>query len=162
MIMETNINFIEAKMTFIRDFMNSTRPADELDAFIKAFDTCKPMPLFDESMIAVPSEPLKIVPSEEPHVETPSILPEKVIKYKKRRPVIHDGKKPSAHPHAKMVNVSFFGRNDYYASMTAAASAMNITLAQLQYALKHNKLVNGQEVSLQDADKIFQNTSKSK
>ena len=74
---------------------------------------------------------------------------------KKKDAVVHNENTKNVHPRSKMVQVTFGDRIEYYGSMTAAAHALDITLAQLQYAIKHKKLVNGQSVSLKDSDKIF-------
>lgn len=161
--METNnINFVEAKMAFIREFMNSTRPASELPEFIKAFDTCKPNPI-DDKMMPVIDTPECIFSSvgtdkekllAENHNRPYNLLDkdEQAEGRKKRKGfarktvTVNDGTKLNVHPAAKMVKVSFYGRDIYYGSIKAAAYALRVSDAAVSKAIKRRGTVNGHEV----------------
>ena len=141
--METT-TFIEAKMAFIRDFMNSTRPASDLEEFIKAFDTCN----VGHGEI-VSSEPFDI------H----DILTDIPVKKTRRggvrkQVVIHDGTKLNVHPASKMVKASFFDRDTYYGSISAAAKALGVSVVAVSKALKRGGLVNGHKVELANANDL--------
>lgn len=137
----TNEVYVTCRQQFIRDFMIQTqRPVSELASFLVAFNSCgmeMTCPDVDVERI------LKNIPTSKK-------------KPKKEPQVIHEGNKPNKHPRAKMVAAEFEGRIDYYGSIAAAAQRLNVTVPQLQYALKHKKLINGISVITVSPEEAFQ------
>lgn len=149
-------NFIESKIAFIRDFMNSPRPSSELDDFIRAFDTCNIHTIVMDDIPVEqvdPSDDVQIVNTD---ATEPVVNPTRRVR-RGKKPLIHNAKTAGVHPRAKMVKVTFMDRISYYGSITAAAQALHCTHNQIMYALKHHKTINGQEVAYQDPDTLFKN-----
>lgn len=139
--------FIESKIAFINEFLNSTRPAYELADFMKAFDTI----VFRDNDVPESQPTLDFVP-EIPEVVTPTPIvsdkPEEkpTRKYRTKKIVLNDGTRLNVHPASKMVKVSFFDRDTYYSSVTAAAQALGVSLNVVNRAAKKRTRINGHDV----------------
>ena len=130
--METNDEVkTGSRLWFILEFMmHSQRPASELPEFMAAFDSCK-----QTKATNAKAQPKKLIES---------------------TPLIHEGTKPNKHPRAKMVAAEFEGRIDYYGSIDAASKRIGCTRAQLRYALKNKRLINGISVITVSPEEVFQ------
>ena len=71
------------------------------------------------------------------------------------RMTIHNGKTVNVHPRSVMIEVTRGDETIYYGSITAAASALGVTGAAIQYALKHGTEVNGQTLKRKNKEDIF-------
>lgn len=130
------------RLWFIRDFMMQTqRPVSELATFLEAFDSCDINAVTEQpdSLGGGPEKPAK--PKRKPKTEPV---------------VVHNEVTKNVHPRAKMVMAEFEGRNTYYGSMAAAAHALNCTEAQLKYALKKGRTINGISVITVTPEEVFQ------
>ena len=141
-------DFVERRISFISEFLNSTRPASELADFMKAFDIMLP---HDGSKSTYNQcDELPKDTSEPIHAE--DAVPESKPTQKRKRGfarkivTINDGTKMNIHPASKMVKVSFFDRDTFYGSITAAASALGVSSAAVSKAIKKRGLVNGHSV----------------
>lgn len=138
--------FIESKIAFINEFLNTTRPSSELADFMKAFDTCNTV-----HGEIVSSEPASI---SDVIVDIPTATRKPRRGGTRKSVIIHDGTKLNVHPASKMVKASFFDRDTYYGSITAAAKALGVSVVAVSKAIKNRTTVNGHTVTLADASDL--------
>lgn len=124
--MEENIT----SQKLIYDFMvRTSRPASELDAFVKAFnESLQPAAAAPQPKRKKPQEPNK---------------------------VIHNGNTVNKHPRAKMVMVQFGERKDYYGSITACAQALGVSQPVVSRALMQKKTIQGMTLKKVNQEEIF-------
>lgn len=158
---EGNNDVYAERLQLIRDFMMLTeRPATELQAFLSAFDGCNPCAVSDVNIVAKDDKQQESTDNKD---EATQSVPDKPLKRTRRTKftqLIHSGTTPNVHPNAKMIASEFEGRIEYYGSITAAAQRLGVTFAQMNYALRHKKLVNGCSVYYVSQEDLFKNNNK--
>lgn len=147
--------FIQSKIAFIHEFMNSTRPASELNDFIKAFDSIN----LNVCDIPDPTPPKDFqITSSLEHQDEPAEAEKPVAKRstKPRKTItINNGTTMNVHPSSKLVKVSFFDRDTYYVSSKAAARAIGVSTSSVSRAIKLRKLINGHKVEFVNSSELM-------